>query len=143
MNVKWLALLLMLPLAGCSSFKASDVYVPGLAAAGGVLGYQFSKDESEGMQMASTALGGLGGYTIGKFIEFNSEDERVKEFKNGYNIGRSNMTKRYYWSLENYQQTGGKPQSVTTHLYSFPAPEEMNGVKYVPSDYTQQLRRAE
>jgi len=107
--------------AGCSSVNSGQAIAPLLAAGGGGAGYLASKDMSDSDRALITGAGALGGLAVGSFIASDAEEAKRKEFRDGYNLARSNDIKKIYWRQQS-QHIGeeGKPQ---LKLYAFPGNE--------------------
>ena len=116
-----LALLALLACAGCSSVKPEQAITPLLAAGGGTAGWLASKDMDESERALITGAGALGGLAVGSFIASDAEEAKRKEFRDGYNLARSNDIKKLYWRQQaQHKGEEGKPQ---VKLYAFPAQE--------------------
>ena len=131
-----LLLSIMLIVSGCSATqiaqtKASQIVSPALGLAGAVGGLFASEDESQGTQIAVTTAAAAGGYLLGQFIENGFKDEKQKEFRAGYDLGRSNSAKELYWLYQKLHQAeeGGETR---TRLYELPVQYKNDGVKRVP-----------
>ena len=127
---------LILVLCGCSSSQiantsASSLISPALGVAGAAGGLFATEGESQGTQIAVTSAAAAGGYLLGQFIEYGFRDEKKKEFRAGYDLGRSNSSKELYWLYQKLHQAenGGETR---TRLYELPVQYPDNGVKHVP-----------
>lgn len=127
-------------LCGCSasqlaSTKASSLLSPALGLAGALAGSELAKDESDGTRLAATGAAAAGAYLFGQFIENGFKDEKVKEYKAGYDLGRSNSVKELYWLYQKMHeaQEGDMQRSRT---YELPVLYPADGVKRVPDTVT-------
>ena len=119
--------------AGCSSVKPEQAITPLLAAGGGTAGWLASKDMSSNDRALVTGAGALGGLAVGSFITSDAEEAKRKEFRDGYNLARSNDIKKLYWRQQaQHKGDEGKPQ---VKLYAFPGAENSSdGVKHMKHD---------
>ena len=107
--------------AGCSSVQPEQAIAPLLAAGGGTAGYLAAKDQSESDRALITGAGALGGLAVGSFIADDAKEAKRKEFRDGYNLARSNDIKRLYWRQQaQHKADDAKPQ---LKYYAFPAQE--------------------
>ena len=125
-----------LVLSGCSAgqianTQAAQLISPALGIAGAAAGLYAAEGESQGTQIAVTSAAAAGGYLLGQFIEYGFKDEKKKEFRAGYDLGRSNAAKELYWLYQKLHQAeeGGETR---TRLYELPVQYPDNGVKHVP-----------
>ena len=118
------ALLALLVCAGCSSgssIQPEQAITPLLAAGGGTAGWLASKGMTSDEQALITGAGALGGLAVGSFIADDAEEAKRKEFRDGYNLARSNDIKRLYWRQQaQHKDKDGQPQ---LKYYAFPAQE--------------------
>ncbi len=128
-----IAALVVLLCAGCSSVKPEQAITPLLAAGGGTAGWLASKDMDSSDRALVTGAGALGGLAVGSFISSDAEEAKRKEFRDGYNLARSNDIKRLYWRQQaQHRGEEGKPQ---VKLYAFPAQESgKDGEKLMKHD---------
>lgn len=127
-------------LCGCTASQiknssASDILAPGLGLGGAMVGLYAAEGEDTGTQLAATGAGGLAGFLLGQFIESGFEDEKAKEFKSGFDLGRSNASKELYWNYQKLHeaQDGG---DVKLRLYELPTLYPDDGVNRVPDTIT-------
>lgn len=126
----------MLALTGCNSgtpVSASQAITPLLAAGGGSAAYLAAKDMSDSDRALMAGAGALGGLAVGSFIASDAEEAKRKEFRDGYNLSRSDDIKRLYWRQQaQHKGEEGKPQ---LKLYAFPASESgKDGEKLMKHD---------
>ena len=106
---------------GCNSVKPEQAITPLLAAGGGTAGWLASKNMDSNERALITGAGALGGLAVGSFIASDAEESKRKEFRDGYNLARSNDIKRLYWRQQaQHRGEEGRPQ---LKLYAFPARE--------------------
>ncbi len=121
---------------GCSSTqiaqtKASSLLSPALGLGGALAGAYATRDEDEGTQLAATGAAAAGAFLLGQFIETGFKDEKAKEYKAGYDLGRSNSAKELYWLYQKmHQAEEGEVQR--TRIYELPVAYPADGVKRVP-----------
>lgn len=127
-------------LCGCttSQIKKSspaDVLAPGLGLGGALIGLYAAEGEDQGTQLVATGVGGLAGYLLGEFVENGFEDDKAKEFKAGFDLGRSNASKELYWNYQKLHeaQNGG---DVKLRMYELPAVYPDDGINRVPDAIT-------
>lgn len=125
---------------GCSasqiaSTKASGLLSPVLGLTGALAGAEFSKNESEGTRLAATGAAAAGAYLFGQFIENGFKDEKAKEYKAGYDLGRSNSVKELYWLYQKmHEAEEGEVQR--SRIYELPVLYPSDGIKRVPDTVT-------
>lgn len=129
----------ILLLAGCSASqmaktRAADLMAPGLAAGGGAIGFMATEGKSDGTRLAAAGAGLVGGYLIGQYINNGFQDDKLEEFKTGYDLGRSNSTKQLYWMYQDLNRA--KEGTMKYQLYTVPAAYPNDGVKRVDSNIT-------
>ncbi len=127
--------------AGCSSSQlnrtsATDLLSPAMGLAGGLIGMYATEDESMGTQMAATGAGAVGAFLLGQFIENNFKDERAKEYRAGYDLGRSNSAKELYWTYQKLHQAKDGENQPQIRLFDLPVQHPNDGVKYMPDHIT-------
>ena len=121
---------------GCSSSqiaqtKASSLLAPALGLGGALAGSYAAKDEDDGTRLAATGAAAAGAFLLGQFIEQGFKDEKAKEYKAGYDLGRSNSAKELYWLYQKlHQAEDGEPQR--SRIYELPVSYPSDGVKRVP-----------
>ena len=121
---------------GCSATqiaqtKASSLLSPALGLGGALAGSYAAKDEDDGTRLAATGAAAAGAYLFGQFIENGIKEEKAKEYKAGYDLGRSNSAKELYWLYQKLHQTeDGEPQR--NRIYELPVSYPADGVKRVP-----------
>ena len=128
-------------LCGCSSAQigrtsATDLLSPAMGLAGGLAGMYAADGESLGTQMAAAGAGTVGAFLLGQFIENNFKDERAKEYRAGYDLGRSNSAKELYWTYQKMHQAKDGENQPQIRLFELPAPYPDDGVGYVPDRIT-------
>lgn len=84
-----------------------------------------------GTQMAATGAAAAGTFLLGQFIQNNFQEEKAKEYKAGYDLGRSNSTKELYWLYQKLHQAQDGDE-VRMKYYELPMQYPADGVKYVP-----------
>ncbi len=122
---------------GCSSGQmnrtaATDLLSPAMGLAGGLIGMYAADGESLGTQMAAAGAGTVGAFLLGQFIENNFKDEKAKEYRAGYDLGRSNSAKELYWTYQKIHQAKDGENQLQMQVYEFPVQYPNDGVKYVP-----------
>ena len=121
---------------GCSATQiaqtqASSLLAPALGLGGALAGSYAAKDEDDGTRLAATGAAAAGAFLLGQFIEQGFKDEKAKEYKAGYDLGRSNSTKELYWLYQKlHQAEDGEVQRSRT--YELPVQYPADGVKRVP-----------
>lgn len=126
----------LLILCGCAATQIANASVPSLLAPalglGGALGGIYAAEgESQGTQLAAAGAAAAGAFLLGQFIENGFKEEKKKEYKAGYDLGRSNSAKELYWLYQKlHQAQDEEPQR--TRIYELPVEYPDNGVKYVP-----------
>lgn len=123
-------------LCGCSSSQiaqssASNLLAPALGIGGGLVGLYATDGEDIGTQLTATGAAAAGSYLLGQFIENDFKEEKAKEFKTGYDLGRSNSIKELYWLTQKLHQAqdGDQPQS---QVFEIPIQHPNDGVNYTP-----------
>lgn len=127
-------------LAGCSSSQlantsASGLLSPALGLVGGLGGLYATEGEDTGTQMAATGAAAAGAYLLGQFIEQDISDEKKKEYRSGYDLGRSNSTKELYWLYQRLHQVQDG-EDIRTRLFELPRQYPADGVNYVSDTVT-------
>ena len=122
---------------GCSSgqitgTQASDLLAPALGLGGALAGSYVAKDEDVGTRLAATGAAAAGAFLLGQFIESGFRDEKGKEYRAGYDLGRSNSVKELYWLYQKLHQAEDG-ESRSSRIYELPVQYPNDGVKYVPS----------
>ena len=93
------------------------------------------KNESEGTRLAATGAAAAGAYLFGQFIENGFKDEKAKEYKAGYDLGRSNSVKELYWLYQKmHEAEEGEVQR--SRVFELPVHYPVDGVKRVPDTVT-------
>jgi len=128
-------------LCGCSSSQlnrtsATDLLSPAMGLAGGLIGMYAADGESLGTQMAVAGAGTVGAFLLGQFIENNFKDERAKEYRAGYDLGRSNSAKELYWTYQKLHQAKDGENQPQIRLFDLPVQYPNDGVKYMPDHIT-------
>ena len=123
-------------ITGChygDALQPEQAITPMLAAGGGTAGWLMSSGMSDDDRALLTGAGAIGGLAVGSFITEQVEDAKRKEFRDGYNLARSNDIKRLYWLQQaQHINTGGDEQ---VKLYHFPANTEGgSGERYMQHD---------
>lgn len=126
-------LISFLSTTGCTIYdNPADTLPATLAIMGGSGMAYVGKDQSPELQMAWTAAGIGAGWMAGQFVAEGFASAKAKEFRTGYDLGRSNSTKEVFWymqKLHNYDE--GSEQSK---VYELPIQyNEIDGVKREPS----------
>ena len=72
-----------------------------------------------------------GAFLLGQFIENDFKEEKAKEYRAGYDLGRANSIKELYWLTQQLHraQDGDQPQM---QMYELPVQYPADGAKYVP-----------
>ncbi len=122
---------------GCSSGQlsrtaATDLLSPAMGLAGGLIGMYAADGESLGTQMAAAGAGTVGAFLLGQFIENNFKDEKAKEYRAGYDLGRSNSAKELYWTYQKIHQAKEGENQLQMQVYELPVQYPNDGVKYMP-----------
>lgn len=101
-----------------------------LAGGAGYIGYKETEDESKDKNMLVTAASAGAAYLTGQFLKGKINNEKVREFNDGYSLGTSNSAKVQYWIIQSRQREdewfNNRYDSATYKYYSFP------GEKYAP-----------
>ena len=115
---------MLISVTGCSSsspIQPEQAITPLLAAGGGTAGWLASKGMTGDEQALITGAGTLGGLAVGSFIADQAEEAKRKEFRDGFNLARSNDITRLYWRQQaQHKAKDGQPQ---VKCYAFPARE--------------------
>ncbi len=124
--------------SGCTSTQISrsspiDVLAPVLGLGGAAAGLYATKGSDVGTQLAATAAGAVGAYLVGEFVSGGVDEELVKEFAAGYNLGRSNSAKELYWSYQKLHNKQADDNQIKYRIYDLPAPFQNDGIKRVAS----------
>ena len=79
----------------------------------------------------SAAAAAAGAFLLGQFIENDFKEEKAKEYRAGYDLGRANSIKELYWLTQQLHraQDGDQPQM---QMYELPVQYPADGAKYVP-----------
>ena len=122
--------------SGCSATqiaqtKASSLLAPVLGLGGALAGAYAARDEDDGTKLVVTGAAAAGSFLLGQFIEQGFKDEKAKEYKAGYDLGRSNSAKELYWLYQKmHQAEDGEVQH--SRIYELPVQYPADGVKRVP-----------
>ena len=125
---------------GCSSSQIAGTQVssllsPALGLGGALAGSYAAKDEDDGTQLAVTGASATGAFLLGQFIEHGFKEEKAKEYRAGYDLGRSNSVKELYWLYQKMHQTEDG-ENQRSRLYELPVQHPNDGVKYMPASMT-------
>ncbi len=121
---------------GCSSSQiaktqVSELLSPALGLGGALAGGYAAKDEDTGTQLAVTGASAAGMSLLGQFIESGFKDEKAKEYRAGYDLGRSNSVKELYWLYQKMHQAE-EGELQRTRVFELPVQHPEDGVKYLP-----------
>ena len=105
---------------------------PALGLGGALAGSYVAKDEDDGTRLAATGAAAAGAFLLGQFIETDFREEKAKEYRAGYDLGRSNSVKELYWLYQKLHQAEDG-ESRSSRIYELPVQYPNDGVKYVPS----------
>lgn len=106
---------------------------PAVSALAGTAAYKLTEDKSEDTQAAWTAGAAIAGLTATEILLRYNKDKSVQQFRNGYDLGRSDAVKQQYWIMQNRQK---EDNGYRRHFkyYKFPGVTERDGVKYSEHD---------
>lgn len=113
--------------------SATDILAPALAIGGGAIGAYVTNSDDAGVQAGAAAGGALGGYLLGEFVNQGYKEEKAKEFKYGYDLGRANTTKSLYWAYQKLHRIEGEVPEKR-RIYNIPAQYPDDGINRVASD---------
>ena len=89
------------------------------------------QNEDDGTKLVVTGAAAAGSFLLGQFIEQGFKDEKAREYKAGYDLGRSNSAKELYWLYQKmHQAEDGEVQH--SRIYELPVQYPADGVKRVP-----------
>lgn len=95
-----------------------------LAGGAGYIGYKETEDDSKEKNMLVTAAAAGGAYLAGQFLKGKIDNEKVKEFNDGYSLGVSNSAKVQYWIIQSRQREdewfNHQDDYANYKYYSFP-----------------------